>query len=111
MIKIIFIFIFYIYICKNIKNMKRSKLTREDLISRIEEKYTGNPEKISSFLEPEFIIDMYINGYNGIKNSTDQELMDMFDIDFNPASIDSIGSGWFEVEFDDEDDYDNIEDW
>ena len=88
--------------------MKRTKLTREDLIQRIEDKYINESEYLS--LEPEFIIDMYINGFKGIKNYTDQDLMDVFDTKLNPASIETIGNGWFEVEFNDDDNYDDDDD-
>lgn len=80
-------------------------LTRDDLIEIIEDKYLNQSESLEKLLGEDFIIDMYINGYVGVRYYSNLELLDCFKEEINPISIEDIGNDEFEVVMNEHKDY------
>jgi len=84
------------------------KKTKEEIIEMIEEKYL-NSDSIEDMFDIDFIVDMYINGYNGIVNYEEEDFIECVERELDVKVTEKLKNGKFiiEGEFDEDED----EDW
>jgi len=84
------------------------KKTKEELVNLIEEKYLFSMD-IEDMLDLDFIVDMYINGYNGVANYDDEDFNECVERELDIKIIKKLKNGKYEVEgVEDEDDEDEF---
>ena len=81
--------------------MSKRKLTRDALVEMIKKNYLKNDCSLDDFGGKEFIVDMYIDGYQGVRNYDNDELKECFEREIEPTSIKKLTTGEFQVDYDD----------
>jgi len=84
--------------------MKKTK-TKYEIIEIIENKYL-NCNSIEDMIDVDFIVDMYINGYNGISNYDDDDFIECVERELGVKVLKKLKDDKFiiEGEIDDDDD-------